>query len=79
MDGHHIYMFDEKSLISILKLKCFACVHLRDFDPELDMEFREYESIYAEAKVICRMWLTTLQASVSSPSKSSAQIRGPQP
>lgn len=48
MDGHHKYMFDEENLVHILKAKGFENVHLRKFDPELDLKKRDYESIYAE-------------------------------
>jgi predicted SAM-dependent methyltransferase len=50
MDGHHKYMFDEENLIHILRSKGFKNVHLRDFDPELDMRERDFESIYAVAE-----------------------------
>ncbi len=50
MDGHHKYMFDEENLIHILEAKGFLNVHLRPFDPGLDLADRDYESIYAEGK-----------------------------
>ncbi len=50
MDRHHKYMFDEENLLYILKSKGFRNAHLRQFDPSLDVEVREYESIYAEAE-----------------------------
>jgi predicted SAM-dependent methyltransferase len=50
MDGHHKYMFDEENLIHILKSKGFSNVHLRHFDPGLDLKERDFESIYAEAE-----------------------------
>ena len=49
MDGHHKYMFDEENLLFLLKSKGFRNVHLREFDPDLDLEKRDFESIYAEA------------------------------
>ncbi len=49
MDGHHKYMFDEENLPHILKAKGFRNVRLRAFDPTLDLQARDYESIYAEA------------------------------
>jgi predicted SAM-dependent methyltransferase len=49
MDGHHKYMFDEENLIHILESKGFKNVHLRAFDPALDLKIRDFESIYAEA------------------------------
>jgi hypothetical protein len=50
MDGHHKYMFDEENLLHILQAKGFKNVRLRDFDPELDIKERDFESIYAEAE-----------------------------
>lgn len=47
MDGHHKYMFDEENLIYILKAKGLKNVRLREFDPNLDLKVRDYESIYA--------------------------------
>lgn len=49
MDGHHKYMFDEENLLHVLKSSGFSSVRLRDFDPALDLSYRDYESIYAEA------------------------------
>jgi predicted SAM-dependent methyltransferase len=50
MDGHHNYMFDEENLIYILKSKGMRNVRLREFSPSLDLEVRDWESIYAEAE-----------------------------
>lgn len=50
MDGHHKYMFDEENLLYILKSKAFRNVHLRSFDPGLDLKERDFESVYAEAE-----------------------------
>ncbi len=50
MDGQHKYMFDEENLIYILKSKGFRNVHLREFEPDLDLKKRDLESIYAEAE-----------------------------
>ncbi|MES9873675.1 MAG: methyltransferase domain-containing protein [Candidatus Sedimenticola sp. 6PFRAG7] len=50
MDGHHKYMFDEDNLIYLLESKGFRSVRLRGFDPDLDLEFRDFESIYAESE-----------------------------
>jgi len=47
MNGHHKYMFDEENLLFLLKENGFKNVRLRDFNPELDLEKRHYESIYA--------------------------------
>jgi predicted SAM-dependent methyltransferase len=49
MDGHHQYMFDEENLIFLLQSKGFQHVRLREFDPSLDLQMRDFESIYAEA------------------------------
>jgi len=50
MDGHHKYMFDEENLIHILQSKGMKNVHLREFDPSIDLKERDFESIYAEAE-----------------------------
>lgn len=49
MDGHHAYMFDEENLVKTLKMGGFENVSLRAFDPEVDLEERDYVSIYAVA------------------------------
>ncbi|MCX6762600.1 MAG: methyltransferase domain-containing protein [Candidatus Moranbacteria bacterium] len=49
MDGHHKYMFDKENLIYLLKSAGFSTVRSREFDPNLDLEERDFESIYAEA------------------------------
>jgi predicted SAM-dependent methyltransferase len=50
MDGEHKYMFDEENLVAILQKKGFINVHLRNYDPNLDRQERDFESIYAEAR-----------------------------
>jgi hypothetical protein len=50
MDGRHKYMFDEENLLAILKKVGFSNSQLRDFDPDLDLAERSFESIYAIAK-----------------------------
>ncbi|MBL7032481.1 MAG: methyltransferase domain-containing protein [Nitrospira sp.] len=50
MDGHHKYMFDEENLVYILKATGMKNVHLREFDPLLDLKVRDFESIYAIAE-----------------------------
>jgi hypothetical protein len=50
MDGLHKYMFDEENLLHILESRGFKNVHLRQFDPSLDSQARDFESIYAEAE-----------------------------
>ncbi|MFA4828257.1 MAG: methyltransferase domain-containing protein [Thermodesulfovibrionales bacterium] len=49
MGGHHRYMFDEDSILTLLKDEGFKNVHKRDFDDNLDQQDRKYESIYVEA------------------------------
>ena len=50
MDNDHRYMFDEENLVKVLEVAGFRNARLRKFDPTLDMESRDYESIYAEAE-----------------------------
>jgi len=50
MDGGHKYMFDEENLLFILSSKGFKNPSLRQFDPTLDLQERDFESIYAEAE-----------------------------
>ena len=50
MDGNHKYMFDEENLLFILKAIGFRNVQLREFEPDLDLKEREFESIYAQAE-----------------------------
>jgi predicted SAM-dependent methyltransferase len=47
MDGHHRYMFDEENLLVILEKYGFRNVKLREFDMTLDMEVRNFQTIYA--------------------------------
>ena len=49
MGGHHKHLFDEDNLLSILRSAHFESAQLRSFDPELDLEWRRFESIYAIA------------------------------
>ncbi len=48
MDGHHKYMFDEDNLAFILQQSGLIEVTSRKFDPELDPQWRDFESIYAK-------------------------------
>ena len=50
MDKQHKYMFDEENLVAVLEKANFRNVRLRKFDPELDKQKRDFESIYAEAQ-----------------------------
>ena len=47
MAGEHKYMFDQENLLHILRAKGFENAAKRDFDPEIDMAERDFESIYA--------------------------------
>jgi len=49
MNGLHHYMFDEENLINTIKKAPFKSVLSRSFDPEIDLESRDYESVYASA------------------------------
>lgn len=49
MGDEHKYLFDQENLVNTLKTAGFADVKLREFDPDLDLEDRHFESIYALA------------------------------
>ena len=49
MKDEHKYMFDEENLINTLKKAGFSNAQLRKFDKTLDLQERDYESIYAVA------------------------------
>jgi SAM-dependent methyltransferase len=46
----HQYMFDEDNLVKVLEVAGFKNARLREFDATLDLELRDYESIYALAE-----------------------------
>jgi predicted SAM-dependent methyltransferase len=48
MDGHHRYLFDPENLQRVLKVAGFNDVRPRDFEPGLDLEARDHESIYVQ-------------------------------
>jgi predicted SAM-dependent methyltransferase len=50
MDGHHRYMFDQQNLLAVLEKADFKEVRHRNFEPVLDRQERDWESIYAEGK-----------------------------
>jgi predicted SAM-dependent methyltransferase len=50
MAGEHRYMFDEENIVAVLKRVGFAEVKQRQFDKMLDLQTRDYESIYVEAR-----------------------------
>lgn len=49
MDGHHKYMFDEENILKVLLVNGFNNARLREFDSNLDLQERHFESVYAEA------------------------------
>jgi predicted SAM-dependent methyltransferase len=49
MGGQHTYMFDEENLINTLKKGGFEGAQLRAFDAAIDLESRDFHSIYAVA------------------------------
>ena len=49
MDQEHKFLFDEENLLNILKKVGFRSVKLRKFDPVIDTQKRDFESIYAIA------------------------------
>lgn len=49
MGGEHRYMFDQENLLAILKQAGFNQVKPREFQSEVDLPARDWESIYAEA------------------------------
>lgn len=50
MDGSHHHMFDSENLIQVLRKNGFHNARIRDFDPQLDIQARDYESIYAQGE-----------------------------
>jgi predicted SAM-dependent methyltransferase len=46
MYGHHKYMFDEMNLLALLKAAGFKNGRLRNFDSTIDLQERDFESIY---------------------------------
>lgn len=49
LGNEHAYMFDEENFIATLKQGGFKKAELREYDGELDIDWRDYESIYAIA------------------------------
>lgn len=49
MDGAHKYMFDEENLVNLLKISGFSSARIREYDNDLDLEVRRWESIFAIA------------------------------
>ena len=50
MGEHHSHMFDQENLIQMLKDTGFRGVRSRGFDPKIDKQTRDYESIYAQGE-----------------------------
>jgi predicted SAM-dependent methyltransferase len=50
MDGHHHYMFDEDNIDAILRKTGFKTVRPREFDKNLDMEVRNFQTIYVHCE-----------------------------
>lgn len=49
MNGEHKYLWDQENLINSLRIAGFKNVKLRDYDENLDLFERDFESIYAVA------------------------------
>jgi len=49
LGGDHKFMFDVDNLPLVLAEAGFRDVHMREFDPAIDVPYRRDESIYAEA------------------------------
>lgn len=49
LNGDHTFMFDEENIINILKKCEFHNVDFRTFDPLIDREERDFESMYVKA------------------------------
>jgi predicted SAM-dependent methyltransferase len=50
MGGHHLHLFDQENLLAVLTQVGFRKVIPRNFDPAIDLQEREFESIYAIAE-----------------------------
>jgi predicted SAM-dependent methyltransferase len=46
----HQYMFDEENVVKVLELAGFKNARLRELDSSVDLEWRDYESVYAIAE-----------------------------
>lgn len=49
LNGDHTFMFDEENIINILEKCNFKNVVFREFDPEIDRQERDFESMYVQA------------------------------
>lgn len=47
--GEHKHLFDGPGLVAVLKQVGFSDAKVREFDPELDLQSRMHESVYATA------------------------------
>ncbi len=50
MNEEHKYMFDKENLVNLFLISGFATASSSDFDPAIDSEDRQYESIYCVAR-----------------------------
>lgn len=49
LNGDHHYMFDEENIKNMIQKAGFKTVEFRDFDPNLDIHERDFESMYVLA------------------------------
>jgi len=49
LGGEHKHLFDDNNLVSVLEKAGFRGARIREFDPDLDLQERKHESIYAVA------------------------------
>ena len=49
LGGDHHYMFDEENIKNMIQKAGFKTVEFRDFDPNLDIHERDFESMYVLA------------------------------
>jgi predicted SAM-dependent methyltransferase len=49
MGGAHKNMFDQENLVGTMKAAGFSQAAPRKFDPAIDLDWRDFESVYAEA------------------------------
>jgi predicted SAM-dependent methyltransferase len=64
MAGHHLHLFDEDNLVCVLSQSGFSNARLRDFDSNIDLENRRYESIYAIAEKTSKTGVETYEQEI---------------
>lgn len=64
MAGHHLHLFDEDNLVCVLSQSGFSNARLRDFDSNIDLESRRYESIYAIAEKTLKTGVYTYEQEI---------------